>query len=171
MIEWSFADSSANGVEHAHDFPDPPRPTRVFRINRAALPATLQDGTSGTLFFAERYRLCNGFPMQWAYGGNWDANPSFGFLPLPGGSPTDMFAPDLPLRLDSNGNVYGKVGLDATGFGTATVPVPFQAQPRPSDCDARLPQTPLSMRRSKQSKRVEHWSAGYVRLFVFSQHR
>jgi prepilin-type N-terminal cleavage/methylation domain-containing protein/prepilin-type processing-associated H-X9-DG protein len=113
----------------------------LFRTNAARFPATLQDGTSETVLFAERYRLCNGYTTQWAYGGNANTNPSFAFLPLPGGASTDMFAPDQPLRLDSSGRVYGKVGLDFAGPGMVTMPVPFQLQPRQPDCDARLPQT------------------------------
>jgi hypothetical protein len=52
-----------------------------------------------------------------------------------------MFSPAVPLRLDSAGNVYGKVGLDSDGPGTVTVPVPFQQQPGPTNCDSRLAQT------------------------------
>jgi prepilin-type N-terminal cleavage/methylation domain-containing protein/prepilin-type processing-associated H-X9-DG protein len=113
----------------------------VFRTNMARFPSTVADGTSCTMLFAERYRLCNGQPCQWAYGGNWNTNPSFAFLPLPGGSQTGMFAPDQPLRLDPNGNVFGKVGLDSPGVGTVTIPVPFQLQPQQTACDSRIPQT------------------------------
>lgn len=113
----------------------------VFRTNTARFPKTFQDGTSHTVLFAERYRVCNGQSNQWAYGGNSNTNPSFGFLPLPGGAWTGLFAPDQPLRLDPGGKVYGKVGLDAAGPGTVTVPVAFQQQPGHTDCDSRLPQT------------------------------
>ena len=113
----------------------------MFRTNKARYPITLEDGTSGTILFAERYRLCDGWTTQWAYGGNSNVNPSFGFLPLPGGANTNMFAPDQPLRLDPSGRVYGKVGLDFAGPGTVTMPVAFQQQPRQADCDSRLPQT------------------------------
>jgi type II secretory pathway pseudopilin PulG len=36
----------------------------VFRTNRARFPKTFQDGTSHTIVFAERYRLCNGQPKR-----------------------------------------------------------------------------------------------------------
>lgn len=111
----------------------------VFRTNAARFPTTLQDGTSGTVLFAERYRVCDWSSTQWAYGGNANCNPSFGFLSLPGNATTNQFAPDQPLRLDPNGRVYGKVGLDTAA--PATVPAPFQQRPRPADCDLRLPQT------------------------------
>ena len=113
----------------------------MFRTNTARFPTSLQDGTSGTVLFAERYRACNGKSTQWAYGGNGYCNPSFAFLPQPGGAATEMFAPDQPLRLDPGGKVYGKVGLDTAGPGAVTVPVAFQQSPRPADCDVRLPQT------------------------------
>jgi prepilin-type N-terminal cleavage/methylation domain-containing protein len=114
----------------------------VFRTNKAKFPKTFQDGTSHTILFAERYRLCKGDSNQWAYGGAWNSNPSFAYLPLPGGATTSMFAPDVPLRFDAAGNAYGKVGLDADGPGGVTVPVPFQQQPGQNDCDSRLAQTP-----------------------------
>ena len=70
----------------------------VFRSNRATL-SMITDGTSQTILFAERYRKCNLAENLWAFGGNWWWNPSFAFLPLPGGSPTFMYAPDVPLHL------------------------------------------------------------------------
>jgi prepilin-type N-terminal cleavage/methylation domain-containing protein/prepilin-type processing-associated H-X9-DG protein len=113
----------------------------VFRKNTAKFPKTFRDGTSHTIMFAERYRLCGGVANQWAYGGNGNVNPSFGFVPLPGGASTNMFAPDQPLRLDPEGLVFGKIGLDADGPGTETVPAPFQAGPGQSDCDPRVAQS------------------------------
>jgi type II secretory pathway pseudopilin PulG len=113
----------------------------VFRTNKAKFPQTFQDGTSHTILFAERYRLCNGIANEWAYGGAGNINPSFAYLPLPGGASTHMFAPDVPLRLDPSGQTYGKVGLDSPGPGTVTVSVPFQQQPGANDCDSRLAQT------------------------------
>jgi prepilin-type N-terminal cleavage/methylation domain-containing protein/prepilin-type processing-associated H-X9-DG protein len=114
----------------------------VFRKNTAKFPKTFRDGTSHTILFAERYRLCSGVSNEWAYGGNSNSNPSFGFLPLSGGATTNQFAPDQPLRLDASANVYGKVGLDADGPGTATVPAAFQTGPGQVDCDPRVAQSP-----------------------------
>ena len=34
------------------------------------------------------------------------------------------------------------IGLDSSGPGTETRPVPFQVAPRVADCDASIPQTP-----------------------------
>jgi hypothetical protein len=115
----------------------------VFRTNAAIFPASILDGASNTIFFAERYQVCNDSAMFWGYGGFGNVNPSFGFLALPGvGLPTNMFAPDVPLRVDGNGNVYGKLGLDSTLPGTITKPVPFQVGPQVTDCDPSLAQTP-----------------------------
>jgi prepilin-type processing-associated H-X9-DG protein len=61
---------------------------------------------------------------------------------LPGGTTTNQFAPDQPFRLDDFGNVYGKIGLDADGPGTETVPAAFQSTPGQYDCDPRVAQSP-----------------------------
>jgi prepilin-type processing-associated H-X9-DG protein len=52
-----------------------------------------------------------------------------------------MFAPDQPLRVDPQGLVFGKIGLDADEPGTETVPAPFQAGPGQADCDPRVAQS------------------------------
>jgi prepilin-type processing-associated H-X9-DG protein len=78
---------------------------------------------------------------MWGYGGNANVNPSFAFLPLPGGTTTDKFAPDVPLRVNPAGQVFGKIGLNTPGPGTVTRPVPFQVAPRSADCDPSIPQT------------------------------
>jgi prepilin-type N-terminal cleavage/methylation domain-containing protein len=112
----------------------------VFRTNKVRF-ADIRDGISNTVFFAERLRNCANRAMLWGYGGNANWNPSFGFLPLPGGAPTFMFAPDLPLRTDAAGRVLGKVGLDSSAPGTSTIDVPFQVSPSAPECDSRVPQT------------------------------
>jgi prepilin-type processing-associated H-X9-DG protein len=114
----------------------------VFRGNGARLPATFQDGTSNTIVFAERYQVCQDANSLWGYGGNGRDNPTFAFLPLPGGFSTEKFAPDVPLRVTGTGQVLGKVGLDAPGPGTVTKPVPFQVAPTAANCDKSLAQTP-----------------------------
>jgi len=113
----------------------------VFRTNNTQLPASLSDGTSNTILFAERYRLCNGSATTWGYGGNGNANPAFAFLPLPGGASSGLFAPDVPLHTNAGGQVIGQVGLATGGSGTITKPVPFQVQPPSGNCDSSLPQT------------------------------
>jgi prepilin-type N-terminal cleavage/methylation domain-containing protein len=113
----------------------------VFRDNSALLPASFSDGTSNTVLFAERYQVCADATNLWGYGANGVSNPSFAFLPLPGGYSTHKFAPDVPLRVDGSGQVFGKVGLDSSGPGTVTKPVAFQVRPRVADCDPSLIQT------------------------------
>jgi prepilin-type N-terminal cleavage/methylation domain-containing protein/prepilin-type processing-associated H-X9-DG protein len=113
----------------------------VFRSNRALFPASFGDGTSNTILIAEKYQFCGGVPNLWGFGGNGSNNPSFAFLPLPGGAATAKFAPDVALWLNDTAQVVGKVGLDAPGPGTVVKPVPFQAAPRRADCDPSLPQS------------------------------
>jgi prepilin-type N-terminal cleavage/methylation domain-containing protein len=113
----------------------------VFRSNAARVPATFTDGMANTVLVAEHYRLCGGVPTLWGYGDNGNTNPSFAFLPLPGGCATGKFAPDVPLHTDARGLVLGKVGLDWPGPGTVTKPVAFQQAPTASECDPSLPQT------------------------------
>jgi hypothetical protein len=114
----------------------------VFRTNTALFPTTLQDGTSNTILFAERFRLCNGVPTLWGYGGNGPNNPSFAFLPLPGGASTGEFAPDVPLRTNAAGQVFGAIGLVPASPGTVVESVPFQLTPTVAACDPSLTQTP-----------------------------
>jgi prepilin-type N-terminal cleavage/methylation domain-containing protein/prepilin-type processing-associated H-X9-DG protein len=114
----------------------------AFGSNAAVLPASFPDGTSNTILFGERYQVCNGTYTQWAYGSNGKCLAAFAFLPVPGGNSTGMFTPDVPLRLDAQGRVLGKVGQQSPGPGTATSPVPFQAAPRAGQCDPSLMQTP-----------------------------
>jgi prepilin-type N-terminal cleavage/methylation domain-containing protein len=113
----------------------------VFRSNSAAFPATFQDGTSNTILIGEKYQVCGETCNLWGYGGNGAGNPSFAFLPLPGGAVTAKFAPDVALRVNGAGRVVGKVGFDEPGAGTVVKSVPFQVAPRRADCDPSLPQT------------------------------
>lgn len=43
----------------------------------ARIPASFPDGTSNTIVFAERYRLCHGTPCGWAWTGNDTWAPAF----------------------------------------------------------------------------------------------
>ena len=114
----------------------------VFRTNEAQFTASIPDGTSNTIFFAERYRISARVPTLWAYGGNYIGNPSFGFLPLPGGASTGMFAPDVPLVVNANRKVLGKVGIDSGGQGTVALPYAFLCRPKKTDFDPRVAQSP-----------------------------
>lgn len=114
----------------------------AFRKNKAKFPKSFRDGTSKTILFGERYRLCNGNPTEWAYGAYGNPNPSFGLLAPAGGVSTNQFAPDRPFRLDEDGQlVFGKIGVDADGPGSATVPTAFGSSSSGADCDPRLPQS------------------------------
>jgi hypothetical protein len=44
--------------------------------------ADITDGMSNTIFFAERYQICNGTPMGWGYAGESLQAPAFGYLSL-----------------------------------------------------------------------------------------
>jgi type II secretory pathway pseudopilin PulG len=113
----------------------------LLRSNTALLPASFSDGVTHTILFAERYQVCGDGGILWGFGSNGKPSPSFAFLPLTPGSSTGQFAPDVPLRLDGAGRVFGKVGQDAPGPGTATRPVPFQVRPGTRECDPSIPQT------------------------------
>ena len=140
----------------------------VFRDNNARMPTTFADGTSNTLLFAERYQACADTHNLWGYGAYGVPNPSFGFLPLPGGFSTHKFAPDVPLRVNGSGQVFGKMGLDSPGPGTVTRPVPFQVTPRVADCDPSIAQTahPGGMLATMADGSVRSLSAG-MRQWTF----
>jgi prepilin-type processing-associated H-X9-DG protein len=113
----------------------------VFGDNDARMPATFADGPSNTVLFGERYQACADTHNLWGYGAYGIPNPSFGFLPLPGGFSTYKFAPDVPLRMNGSGQVLGKVGLDSAAPGTVTRTVAFQVTPRVANCDPSIAQT------------------------------
>ncbi len=52
----------------------------VFGEHGANMPATFADGTSNTIVFTERYRLCRGTPCGWGYPGLSDWTPTFAYL-------------------------------------------------------------------------------------------
>jgi len=50
----------------------------VFKEGKTSL-AQIPDGTSNTLMYAQRYRMCNGDPTAWGYPGLYKYAPMFGF--------------------------------------------------------------------------------------------
>jgi type II secretory pathway pseudopilin PulG len=50
----------------------------VFTLNGATF-GDITDGTSNTVFFAERYQICNQTPCAWAYSGESEWAPMFGY--------------------------------------------------------------------------------------------
>jgi prepilin-type N-terminal cleavage/methylation domain-containing protein/prepilin-type processing-associated H-X9-DG protein len=114
----------------------------IFRSNSARLSVSMPDGLSGTIMFAENYQTCGTDYAFWAYGSTGVTNPSFAFLSLPNGTNTKKFAPDVPLRLNASGQVFGKVGMDSSIPGTMTKSLPFQLAPTVANCDPSIPQSP-----------------------------
>jgi prepilin-type N-terminal cleavage/methylation domain-containing protein len=51
----------------------------VFALGGAKIPDSIPDGTSNTLFFAERYQVCNHTPCAWAYSGESEWAPMFAY--------------------------------------------------------------------------------------------
>jgi prepilin-type processing-associated H-X9-DG protein/prepilin-type N-terminal cleavage/methylation domain-containing protein len=49
----------------------------AFGLTGARFPASFADGTSNTIIFSEKLRLCNGSPNAWAYGADTDWAPIF----------------------------------------------------------------------------------------------
>lgn len=113
----------------------------------ARLPASITDGTSNTIAFAERAQYCNGTPNPsnlWAAGWIVIQVPAFAFRPHLGhwnGQNTGHFVPLRPLQVDGQGRVLG-LAPSSSGVIQTTKPVPFQAAPAAGTCDSTLPQTP-----------------------------
>jgi hypothetical protein len=51
----------------------------VFADGGARIPASIPDGTSNTLIFAQRYQMCNGQPHAWDYDGLYYWTPMFAY--------------------------------------------------------------------------------------------
>jgi prepilin-type N-terminal cleavage/methylation domain-containing protein/prepilin-type processing-associated H-X9-DG protein len=51
----------------------------VFGLGGTKYPAGISDGTSNTIFFAERYQVCNQTPCAWAYGAETEWAPIFAY--------------------------------------------------------------------------------------------
>jgi type II secretory pathway pseudopilin PulG len=119
----------------------------LFGSNAASLPGSIPDGTSNTVFFAEKAQYCNGTPDPsnlWPVGWIITEVPAFAFRPTLGRwnkMPTGHFVPDVPLALDGQGRVLGLAPGPAGPVHTSK-PVPFQVAPPPGTCDHTLTQTP-----------------------------
>jgi prepilin-type N-terminal cleavage/methylation domain-containing protein len=101
----------------------PVTPTKTF--------ATITDGTSNTIFFAEQYWQCNGTVCgYWCsyYGGS--LNNQYG--------PHSYFAP-----MEHDWNTLGKTTI-LYGDAGNTPPIPFQARPSPNKCNSLVASTPYS---------------------------
>ena len=113
----------------------------VFRKNTAKFTKTFRDGTSHTILFGERYRLCNGVSNQWAYGGNGNSNPSFGFISLPGGVTTNQLLRTNLSVSTTSAMCTAKLGSTPTG----------RARRRCRPHFSRLPDNSIATRVSAQS--------------------
>jgi type II secretory pathway pseudopilin PulG len=51
----------------------------VFEKGGRRFPASIPDGTSNTIFFAQRYQMCNGQPHAWGYDGWYWWAPMFAY--------------------------------------------------------------------------------------------
>jgi hypothetical protein len=51
----------------------------VFADGGNRFPASITDGTSNTIFFAQRYQMCNGQPHAWGYDGRYYWTPMFAY--------------------------------------------------------------------------------------------
>jgi type II secretory pathway pseudopilin PulG len=51
----------------------------VFADGGNRFPASIADGTSNTIFFAQRYQMCNGQPHAWGYDGLYYWTPMFAY--------------------------------------------------------------------------------------------
>jgi type II secretory pathway pseudopilin PulG len=54
----------------------------AFRGGEVRLPASFPDGTSNTMMFATRYRVCNDTPTAWAYSDIYTWSPMIGYYSL-----------------------------------------------------------------------------------------
>jgi type II secretory pathway pseudopilin PulG len=55
-------------------------PAKNTLAGESRYPASITDGTSNTLFFTQRYQLCNGDPCGWAYDAGTTWAPAFAYL-------------------------------------------------------------------------------------------
>jgi prepilin-type N-terminal cleavage/methylation domain-containing protein len=127
----------------------------VFAQANPTFPTTLQDGTSSTMLFAERYMACTSgttptvTPTLWGVGFGAQISATFAMPTITLGSPTNnmqsapsgQFVPTVPVILATvPGTINGAAATSPTP--------PFQVAPRltgfptdPQGCDPRRPQT------------------------------
>jgi prepilin-type N-terminal cleavage/methylation domain-containing protein len=127
----------------------------VFAQPNPMFPTTLQDGTSSTILFAERYMACTSgttptlTPTLWGIGIGGQFSATFAMPTITLSSPTNtmtsapsgQFVPTVPVLLAT---VPGTIN----GVATPSPTPPFQVAPRlvgfptdPQGCDPRRPQT------------------------------
>lgn len=78
----------------------------VFQQGGSRFPATITDGTSNTIFFAERYQMCNGQPHAWGYDGLYYWTPMFEYYslePFQVLPPPNECDPERPQGLEKGG--------------------------------------------------------------------
>jgi prepilin-type N-terminal cleavage/methylation domain-containing protein len=111
------------------------RPGRPGRF-----PQTLTDGTSGTLMFVERLMSCgtasNPVRSLWAIGLPASFAPGYALSSPPSDTPSEQFWPLTPVTPA----LAGRIGSTTGPAAVSPVP-PFQVNPRPADCDVRVPHT------------------------------
>ena len=123
----------------------------LFGLPAPRFPASLSDGTSQTVTFAERYMECSGSPNLWglgnsqAFAGTSTAAPAFAWAPPAGTAATYQFMPNSPAAL-TGGVVLGwsgnQNGSPGSGGGAVPHPTPvFQAAVAAGEC---LPDRPQS---------------------------
>jgi prepilin-type N-terminal cleavage/methylation domain-containing protein len=142
----------------------------VFGQKSPIFPTTLQDGTSNTILFGERYMECNGIPNLWALGNTATVSgatngssglagnpvPTIFYAPVvasPSPTNTGQFMPGSPITTNSSGQVMMFAGASTSGPGTgpgtvAMTIAPFQTGPTPTgtlvtttSCDSSRPQS------------------------------
>jgi prepilin-type N-terminal cleavage/methylation domain-containing protein len=118
----------------------------IFGAGKSLSLTSITDGTSNTIFFAERAQVCDsdvagGDVLNfWACGGDAIYVPAFAFAnasSASNGMTLSFFVPTLPLSVNANGQVLGH--MQGTP-GPVTKPVPFQSSPKDGACDFSLPQ-------------------------------
>ena len=144
----SPADPTVGSPEQRKGFSSYPANSQLF-VNSPRLPATLPDGTSTTIAFAEHYANgCNRTVFSW-----YRSSPDNLDLPPPGIQQIHRaaFADNGPAVREedpTSASLYGDVfpvtsGNPPTSRGSVSG-LTFQVRPRVSECDPRLAQTPHS---------------------------
>lgn len=100
-----------------------PTPDSIFTLTgpdplhgRARYPASITDGTSNTIFFTERYQLCNDTPTGWGYTAATSWAPVFAFQ-----SPGKFQVQPLPKDCDATRAQSSHAGGINVGMGDGSV--------------------------------------------------